>query len=357
MERIVKGFVHRPGVHCISSSLRDVFEFQGHKFSEEMVFGLDCGLGFAYWPMKRAVPPIFVGGRGSRGIEDVCRILGIKWERKITTSTKKAWQAVKELVDNDVPVMLQADMFYLDYFGGETGHFGGHMIVLAGYDEKRGEAYVTDVRNEKIEAKRREDGLFVTSLESLAEARSSKYKPFPPRNAWFTFAFPRESIPLKEAIKTAIKSNADSFLNPPIKNLGVKGIKHFAKQVIKWPDTIRGTIHGPIQFKTEITMLKLNLILAYAFIEEAGTGGGFFRRIYSRFLGEAGHILRARVLRKASNLMMKSADIWTEIANILLAASETQQDKVKDILVKAQPKITECAEIEEKTFKLLASAI
>lgn len=162
---------------------------------------------------------------------------------------------------------------------------------------------------------------------------------------------------MEEAIRTAIKSNADSFLNPPIKNLGVKGIKHFAKQVIKWPDTIRGTIHDPIQSKTEIPMLKLNLILAYAFIEEAGTGGGFFRRIYSRFLREAGHILRARVLIKASNFMMKSADIWTEIANILLAASETQQDKVKGILFKAQPKITECAEIEEKTFKLLESAI
>lgn len=40
MIKMVKGFVHRPGVHCVSSSLRDVFEFHGHKFSEEMVFGL-----------------------------------------------------------------------------------------------------------------------------------------------------------------------------------------------------------------------------------------------------------------------------------------------------------------------------
>jgi len=41
-----------PGVHCGSSSLRDVFEFHGYKFSEEMIFGLDCGLGFVYWPPK-----------------------------------------------------------------------------------------------------------------------------------------------------------------------------------------------------------------------------------------------------------------------------------------------------------------
>jgi len=354
MRKMVAGFIHRPGVHCGSTSLRDVFEFHGYKFSEDMVFGLNCGLGFVYWSMKKAVPPIFVGGLGSKGIEDVCRILGIKWEKKTTTSAKKAWQAVKELIDNDVPVMLQVDMFYLDYFRGKTGHFG-HAIVLAGYDEERGEAYVTDVHNEKIEAKRREDGLFVTSLESLAEARSSTFKPFPPRNAWVTFAFPKELVPLEKAIKTAIKTNAERFLNPPIKNLGIEGIRHFANQVIKWPDIIHGTVYDPIQFKAQIPMLKLNLFLAYAFIEEAGTGGGLFRGIYSRFLREACDVLHAKILREASDLMMKSADIWTEIANILLAASEAQQDKVKNILIKAQPRITECAETEEKAFKLLAS--
>jgi len=354
MRKMVRAFVHRPGFHCLSSSLRDVLEFHGHRFSEDMVFGLDCGLGFVYWSMKRAVPPIFVGGRGSRGIEDVCRILGIKWRKNTTTSAKKAWQAAKELVDKDIPVMLQADMFYLDYWRGKTGHFG-HSIVLAGYDEERGEAYVTDVRNKKIEPKRREDGLFVTSLKSLAEARSSKFKPFPPRNAWLTFSFPKELVPLDKAIKAAIKSNAERFLNPPIKNLGIKGIRHFAEQVVKWPDIIQRTVYDPIQFKAEISMLKLNLFLAHAFIEEAGTGGGLFRRIYSRFLGQAGEILHAEALSKASSLIMRSADIWTETANILLTASEAEQDKVKQILVRAQPKIAECAEIEEKAFKPLAS--
>jgi len=219
-----------------------------------------------------------------------------------------------------------------------------------------GEAYVTDVQNEKIEAKRREDGLFATSLESLAEARSSTFKPFPPRNAWATFAFPKELVPLEKAIKTAIKTNAERFLNPPIKNLGIKGIRHFAEQVTRWLDIIHGTIYDPINFKTEIPMLKLTLFLAYVFIEEAGTGGGLFRRIYSRFLRESSNVLHAEILREASDLMTKSADIWTEIANILLTASEAQQDKVKDILAKAQPKITECAEIEEKAFKLLTLA-
>jgi len=160
---------------------------------------------------------------------------------------------------------------------------------------------------------------------------------------------------LEEAIKTAIKTNAERFLNPPLRNLGIKGIKYFAKQVTNWPDIIRGTIYDPIQFKTEISMLKLDLFPAYTFIQEAGTGGGFFRRLYPRFLREAHDVLRAKALKEASDLMMKSADICTEMANILLTASEAKQDKVGDILVKTQPKTVECAEIEEKAFKQLAS--
>jgi len=68
-------------------------------------------------------------------------------------------------------------------------------------------------------------------------------------------------------------------------------------------------------------------------------------------------MLHAKILKEASDLMIKSADTWTEIANILLTASEAPQDKVKDILTKAQPKITECADVEEKAFELLASMV
>lgn len=38
--KMVKGFVHRPGFHCGSSALRDVFEFHGHKFKKKYVSAL-----------------------------------------------------------------------------------------------------------------------------------------------------------------------------------------------------------------------------------------------------------------------------------------------------------------------------
>ena len=352
----MKGFIHRPGVHCESSALRDVFEFHDHKFSEDMIFGLGSGLNFVYWRMKRVIPPIFVGGRCKDLVGNACQTLGVCVEKKTTSSSRRAWETVRELIDNDVPVMLQVEMSYLDYWRGKVGPFGGHMVVLVGYDEEKGDAYITDVDDERIR-KEPKDALQITSLQSLTEARGSKLEPFPPKNAWFVFTFPRKLRPLDEAIRTAIKSNVEVFLSPPIRNLGIRGIRHFAERIVKWPDIISGLIYEPFRFKAEIPMLRLTLFLTYVFIEEAGTGGGMFRRIYSRFLTEASKILDDEVLEEASKLVMESADRWTEIASLLLSASEAKPDKIRSVLSKARPKIMECAEKEEKAFRLLTRVV
>ena len=74
--------------------------------------------------------------------------------------------------------------------------------------------------------------------------------------------------------KIFIKSYAKSFLNPPIKNLGIKGIRHFAKQVIRWHDTIRGTVYDPYQFKTEVSVLKLICFSPTFSLKKLGREGG-----------------------------------------------------------------------------------
>ncbi|MGH6960024.1 MAG: BtrH N-terminal domain-containing protein, partial [Dongiaceae bacterium] len=42
------GFVHRPGVHCGSTSMADVLRHQGLELSEPMCFGLGSGLHLVY---------------------------------------------------------------------------------------------------------------------------------------------------------------------------------------------------------------------------------------------------------------------------------------------------------------------
>ena len=339
MRKLVDGFVHRVGEHCESTALRDVFENFSFSFSEEMLFGLDGTFGFVYWKRKDAIPPLGIGGKIAMFPHKLPSLLGFKVEKKTTASQKKAWNCVKDLIDRNIPVILHADMAFLDYMhvpkNGE--HFGAHTIVLAGYDSDKGEAYVADSKFQ---------GLQAVSLKNLAKARSSRFKPYPPRNEWFEFTLPQKLKPIDQAIKATIVETAKNMLEPPTKIFGKKGMLYLAEDITNWPNILPQS------------KLSLTLLLGYVWIEEAGTGGSVFRRLYSRFLKETSNELRSEGINRASQLMMESANMWTDVAKMLLKGSKTSgSEEINSILTDVKARITKCAEIEEKAFRLLKTAL
>ncbi len=304
MLKLVDNFVHRPGVHCESSALRDIFEFYVFKFSEPMIFGLGSGLGFIYWHSKHGDKVLlpaypFVGGRSRDLYKNLCLNLGVKVKLNKTSSKTKAFETLKDLINNNVPVMIFVDMPYLKYLGlPEQAHFGSHAVVVAGIDEDNCIAYIADMGFKDLQK---------TTLKELEEARSSTFKPFPPENKWFTFEFPDKLTPIEAAIKNAIAKTAKSMLYPPIKNLGVKGINHFADEIVKWPKL----------FPPEKAMFKQLYEVNYVMMEEDGTGGGLFRYIYSRFLKEASEILNNEKLAELGQRYHQIGQKWTAIAKLL----------------------------------------
>lgn len=114
MNKQVAGFIHRAGVHCESSALRDIFEFFGFKFSEPMIFGLGSGLGFVYWHSKQMSYP-FVGGRARDFDKNLCSNLGVTLKVNKTLSRAKAYESLKQLISGGLPVMIHVDMPYLKY--------------------------------------------------------------------------------------------------------------------------------------------------------------------------------------------------------------------------------------------------
>ncbi|MDH7478110.1 MAG: DUF4872 domain-containing protein [Candidatus Bathyarchaeota archaeon] len=205
---------------------------------------------------------------------------------------------------------------------------------MAGYDEERGEAYVADSTFK---------GIQTVTLKSLAEARNSKFEPCPPENAWFEISIPKKIKPLDEATKMAMKETAKNMLNHPEANCGIKGMRFLAEDIINWP-----------KLPISANELKIALFLQYIDLEVAGTGGGNFRKLYSRFLKEATKLLRSKELEGASEKMAESAKLWSEIANLILNSS--QKTKIEDInktLSEAQKKIMQCVKIEEVLFTKL----
>jgi Domain of unknown function (DUF4872)/Butirosin biosynthesis protein H, N-terminal len=294
--------------HCVTGAMRHVYEFHGYPISEDLLLGLGAGVGFVYWHMKGA-PPLYggranVGRPGEDGLEKRAgKRTGVQVESFHTASATKAERAMIDMLAADKPVMIQVDMGFLPYLHLPEGyHFGGHVIAIAGYDADAKLALAAD----------RDGEIHPISMQALTQARNSTYKPFPPRNTWFTFDFSAKRAPQPDEVWQAIDEVTEGMLNPPIANLGVKGIRTATSRTRQWAKEMCAE------------ELRANCFNIFIFIDATGgTGGGIFRYMYGRFLQEAAAITGKQELAKAGDDMHAIGDQWQEIAQIFKQASES----------------------------------
>lgn len=266
---LLAGFRPLSTHHCVTGSLRHIYFYHDHPLSEELLLGIGGGVGFIYWHSQGTLP--FLGGRANaRGEFEplVGARTGVKVEVHRTTSAPKAEMALLAALAVSEPVMLRVDMGFLPYFdfGGAEYHFGGHAIVVCGYDPATQQVLIAD----------RDGTPHPVTLAQLALARGSTYKPFPPGHAWYTFDFSGKRPPTAAEVRQAIAEQAAGMLRPPIRNLGIAGIRKAAQQVLHWPN---------LMADTELCAALFNV---YIMIDATGgTGGGLFRYMFGRFLTEA----------------------------------------------------------------------
>lgn len=287
------------GVHCETTALGALLGHVGVHLDEPMLFGLGSGLSFVYWDSKRQSAP-FLGGRVKpfELTRTLARHLDLDLRVQETSSTRRAWDQVRTLVDDGVPVGLQLDSHDLDYFGSRV-HFAGHVVALLGYDADT--AYLLDTAQQ--------GGWVSTSLDSLARARAARGPMSAPHRS-FTFGRLREPVDPGPAIVPAIVECAEAFLHPPIANIGHRGIRTTAKRAGSWFDRVE----DPHRDLPQMAML----------MERAGTGGALFRNLYRDFLtaclpllDDAGPGERVASVERGRDLYAESATLWTRVAGLV----------------------------------------
>jgi hypothetical protein len=337
MVAAIRGFKTFRTHHCVTGSMRHIYEFHGYPISEDLLLGLGSGVGFVYWHTKGALP--MYGGRGNferpgvEGLEKtVGRRTGVAVSSFTTQSATRAERALLKMLDAGEPVMLYADMGFLPYLNMPDGyHFGGHMIVVAGHDPVTAEVLVGD----------RDGVLHIVSLGDLARARGSKFKPFPPLNKWYTLDFSHARPPTAEDVRLAIRETAQGMLEPPIANLGVKGIRTAAERTALWAGAMSAE---------ELRSACLNLFI---FIDyTGGTGGGLFRYMYGRFLTEAAQITSDPRLAALAPAFRAAGDHWQEAAHLFQQAS--QQAEAATALPEICHGVQALADEEQSLWKRLA---
>lgn len=332
--RPLKGFKALITQHCVTGSMQNIYHFNGYPISEEMLLGLGAGVGFVYWHTKDTMP--FLGGRGNvgrpneEGLERCAgRHTGVNVKVWETSSPRKAETALIKLLRDGQPVLLYVDIGFLPYVDlPESYHFGGHVVVAAGYDAATKSVLIAE----------RDGELYPVKLEDLAKARGSKFKPFPPNHRWLTFDFSEAHLPYPQDVRESIQQVIEQMLYPPLANLGVKGIATAAERVPKWIKTFSTEELREICFNTALMMSA-----------RGGTGGGLFRYMYGRFLIEAGKLIGDERLAEIGEGFHNLGDLWEDVAALFEQAAKAHD--LRPLLRDAAVLLTMLAEMETATWE------
>jgi hypothetical protein len=294
---VVPGFTHRPGVHCGSTALADVLRLRGIDLSEAMAFGLGAGLGFYYLVSPALSPTHLFQGRQAHLERTACEVLGAPYRDREEDDAGRAWDAVRGALERGITPILSTDLSELPYWRTKT-RFGGHRVVLAGYDAQRGVAIVADGDR---------PGLDEVPLEALERARSSIAPPFGiAGRPWLEIDAPARPPRLADAIRDALRRQAREMLLDPDGAAGISALERFAADLPEWPGRAAGEADRAWCFR-----------YAHQVIELRGTGGGLFRALYASFLREAEGIVPGLSPLGLSARMRALAEAWARLAGAL----------------------------------------
>ncbi|NLH49974.1 MAG: BtrH N-terminal domain-containing protein [Myxococcales bacterium] len=299
MQVTVSGYEHARGNHCGTTSISRLLRFHGHRISEAMCLGLGEGLEFVYLTGPSLNPTRYIGGRGPY-LETTCfRNLGVPCTVHQTADPAEAWRWVKNEIDAGRPAMVQADIRWLDYYNTKT-RFGGHKILVVGYDEEKQTATISDNEFDQLQP---------VPLDSLARARAETAPPFELQNDWFEIRVPERLADPAVAVPLAIVAQAEKMLADRGELFGVAALERAARELPAW---------------REAADWQWSARFAYQVIEKRGTGGGSFRKMYADFLAEGAVYCPAIEWHGLPERMRRIAAAWTALGVELRALSEQE---------------------------------
>lgn len=323
-------FQHRQSAHCESGVVANLLTHHGLEMSEPMAFGLTNALSFAYIPLVKLSGMPLIAYRMPPGhiIKGVQKRLGVKIHSATYRSPERGMAALDALLDQGRAVGLQTSVFWLPYFPPEMRfHFNAHNLVVYG---REGDEYL--ISDPVLEFTAR------CPRADLQKARFARGALAARGRLYHAQAVPAE-IDYARVVPAAIKANFRIMTGAPLPVIGIRGIRHLARNVVKLGQPGRDARH-------------LNLYLGHIvrMQEEIGTGGAGFRFLYASFLQEASKRLGSELLAQAAADLTDAGDEWRLFA---LQASKMARGRRPMDVAELAAILNRCADRELAVWHML----
>ncbi|MFE0948502.1 BtrH N-terminal domain-containing protein [Streptomyces mutabilis] len=326
------------GVHCETTTLRNMLHHAGVDISEAMLFGLGQGIDFQYWdaPDPGRLTPMLTGRiEPAQLSRNACSALGAELREARAPDAESASASAAELLEAGHVVGVSVDIYHLDYFKSRS-HFASHYIALYGLDDTL--AHVVDTEQQ--------GGAQTLPAESLRRARASD-EGFMPSPHLYLYV---EGLParltadtdavVRERIWNAVRLTAERMTGDRGPRFGPRAMRRAATEIAGWNDTLASpdeTVPGVGRF--------------WRF---AGTGGANFRKLYREFLLEARQRCGDGELGAFADDLGDVQRWWDEAIELLMAYPGADR---RERLAAVAARLNAIADAEQALFEgLLASA-
>lgn len=332
---MTKQFSHRHAAHCESGTVSTLLRNNGLDLSEPMIFGIGGGVFFVHLPFIKLGGIQLTGYRGLPGsiIKLSCKRLGITVRAMRFRSPDAGMAELDRLLADGMPVGLRTSGFWLPYFPQEMRfQFNAHHLVVFG---KEGGDYLIS------------DPVFEYTVrcpaEDLRRARFAKGT-FAPKGFLFYLEDAPKSPDMKKAVISGIRYTCGRMLGIPLPFMGVRGIRYLSRKIKAWPD----------KYGLEKAAFCLGSLIRMQ--EEIGTGGAGFRFMYTAFLQEAADITGIPAVSEAADMMSETGDRWRAFA-VMGARVCKGVLTGREVYAELSTLVADCAEREERIFRLLKGAV
>jgi len=211
---------------CPVNGIRDLVQWRtGRDWSNQFLWGLGQGGGFAYLRFSMADPPrqVYWGIATPRQHRYLAELLEADLAEIEKRTFKFSWGKARAALDAGTPPVLgPLDMFHLHYYESiyHQRHIPIHLVLLVGYDDER--AYVHDTDTDDVQA---------IPLEELQLAWDVNVPALGKRNRLVVLDVPQDLPATDTLVRRSIADQCASMLHPPVSMVGIPAMKKVAREI------------------------------------------------------------------------------------------------------------------------------